>query len=48
MGNLVSPFWYVIVAGVARIEFRKFLGYGLIFAPLWFLLGVLIFTYLPC
>jgi short-chain fatty acids transporter len=48
MGNLTTPFWYVIIAGVARIEFRKFLGYGLIFAPLWFLLGVLVFTFLPC
>lgn len=48
MGNLISPFWYVVVAGIARIEFRRFLGYGLIFAPLWFLLGVLIFTFLPC
>lgn len=48
MGNLTTPFWYVIIAGVARIEFRKFLGYGLIFAPLWFLFGVLVFTFLPC
>jgi short-chain fatty acids transporter len=48
MGNLVSPFWYVIVAGITRIEFRKFLGYGLLFSPLWFLLGVLVFTLLPC
>ncbi len=48
MGNLVAPFWYVVIAGVARIEFRKFLGYGLIFAPLWFLLGVLVFTFLRC
>lgn len=48
MGNLISPFWYVVVAGIARMEFRRFLGYGLIFAPLWFLLGVLIFTFLPC
>ncbi|HWP44799.1 MAG TPA: TIGR00366 family protein [Blastocatellia bacterium] len=48
MGNLTTPFWYVIIAGVARIEFRKFLGYGLLFAPLWFLFGVLVFTFLPC
>lgn len=48
MGNLVAPFWYVVIAGVARIEFRKLLGYGLIFGPLWFLLGVLIFTFLRC
>ncbi|MCL4441503.1 MAG: TIGR00366 family protein [Firmicutes bacterium] len=48
MGNLTSPFWYVIVAGIARIDFRKFFGYGLIFSGIWFLLGTLIFTFLPC
>jgi short-chain fatty acids transporter len=48
MGNLCSPFWYVIVAGIARIDFRKFFGYGLIFAALWFILGVICFTFLPC
>jgi short-chain fatty acids transporter len=48
MGNLCSPFWYVIVAGIARIDFRKFFGYGLIFAAVWFILGVLCFTFLPC
>ena len=32
MGNLISPFWYVIVAGIARVDFREFFGYGLIFA----------------
>jgi short-chain fatty acids transporter len=48
MGNLVAPFWYVIVAGIARVNFREFFGYGLIFALLWFVLGVLIFTFAPC
>lgn len=48
MGNLCSPFWYVIVAGIARVDFRKFFGYGLIFAALWFVLGVICFTFLPC
>lgn len=48
MGNLVAPFWYVIVAGVARVNFREFFGYGLIFALLWFVLGVLVFTFAPC
>jgi len=48
MGNLCSPFWYVIVAGIARIDFRKFFGYGLIFAAIWFILGVICFTFLPC
>jgi len=48
MGNLVAPFWYVIVAGIARVNFREFFGYGLIFALLWFVLGVLVFTFAPC
>jgi short-chain fatty acids transporter len=48
MGNLCSPFWYVIVAGIARIDFRKFFGYGLIFGAVWFILGVICFTFLPC
>ncbi len=48
MGNLCSPFWYVIVAGIARIDFRRFFGYGLIFAAIWFILGVICFTFLPC
>ncbi len=48
MGNLCSPFWYVIAAGIARIDFRKFFGYGMIFALIWFILGVLCFTFLPC
>lgn len=48
MGNLLSPFWYVVVAGIARVDFRKFFGYGMIFAALWFVVGVLVFTLLPC
>ncbi len=48
MGNLCSPFWYVIAAGIARVDFRKFFGYGMIFALIWFILGVLCFTFLPC
>jgi short-chain fatty acids transporter len=48
MGNLCSPFWYVIVAGIARVDFRKFFGYGMIFAAIWFILGVICFTFLPC
>jgi short-chain fatty acids transporter len=48
MGNLASPFWYVIVAGVARVDFRDFFGYGLLFAALWFVLGVFVFTFAPC
>ena len=48
MGNLIAPFWYVVVAGVARVNFREFFGYGLIFALLWFVLGVVVFTFAPC
>ncbi|NOT62673.1 MAG: short-chain fatty acid transporter [Acidobacteria bacterium] len=48
MGNLVAPFWFVVRAEIARIDFRTFFGYGLIFALLWFVCGVLAFTLLPC
>jgi short-chain fatty acids transporter len=48
MGNLTAPFWYVVVAGIARVSFREFYGYGLIYAALWFVLGVLVFTFAPC
>jgi short-chain fatty acids transporter len=48
MGNLTTPFWYVVIAGIARLDFRRFFGFGLIFAALWFVIGVLAFTFLPC
>jgi len=48
MGNLVSPFWAVVGAGIARVDFRKIFGYRLIFAAIWFTMGVAIFTFLPC
>ena len=48
MGNLTAPFWYVIVAGVARVDFRTFFGYGLIYAALWFAIGAVVFTFAPC
>lgn len=48
MGNLISPFWFVVRAEIARIDFRTFFGYGLLFAALWFVVGVLVFTFLPC
>jgi short-chain fatty acids transporter len=48
MGNLMSPFWYVVIAGIARVDFRVFFGYGLLFAALWFVIGVLVFTFVPC
>ncbi|HXW06947.1 MAG TPA: TIGR00366 family protein [Vicinamibacterales bacterium] len=47
MGNLLSPFWVVIAAGIARIDFRQFIGYNVVYAALWFALGVLCFTFLP-
>ena len=48
MGNLTAPFWYVVVAGITRVDFREFYGYGLIYALLWFVLGVIVFTFAPC
>lgn len=48
MGNLLTPFWYVVIAGVARVSFRDVIGYGMIFAALWFGIGVLVFTFMPC
>jgi len=48
MGNLASPFWYLVVAGIAGVDFRSFYGYGLAYAALWFALGTLVFTFLPC
>lgn len=48
MGNLISPFWAVVGANIARIDFRLIFGYRLIFAALWFSIGVVIFTFLPC
>jgi short-chain fatty acids transporter len=48
IGNLTSPFWYVVFAGIANVDFRSFFGYGLLFALLWFILGVAAFTFLPC
>jgi short-chain fatty acids transporter len=48
MGNLLTPFWAVVGANIARVDFRLFFGYRLIFAALWFVIGVLCFTFLPC
>jgi short-chain fatty acids transporter len=47
MGNFLSPFWVVVVAGIARVDFRTFFGYGIIFSLLWFTLGVGILTFVP-
>jgi short-chain fatty acids transporter len=47
LGNLLAPFWYVVIASIARIDFRRCFGYGLLFAALWFVIGVLSFTLLP-
>jgi short-chain fatty acids transporter len=47
MGNLLSPFWMIIAAGIARVDFRTMFGYSMVFAALWFGLGVAIFTFVP-
>ena len=47
MGNLLSPFWAVIAGGIARIDYRQYIGYNLVFAAIWFTYGVLCFTFLP-
>lgn len=45
MGNLLAPFWIVMVAGIARIDFREIFGHCFIFALLWFAVGVGVFTF---
>ena len=35
-------------ASIARIDFRQYFGYRLIYAALWFTMGVIAFTFLPC
>ena len=47
MGNLLTPFWVTVAAGVARVDFRRFIGYLFAYAAIWFVLGVLIFTLIP-
>jgi hypothetical protein len=34
----------IIVAGIARVDFRAIFGYCLLFAGLWFPLGVTVLT----
>jgi len=48
VGNLITPFWALVGATIARIDFRLYFGYRLIFAALWFIMGVVAFTFLPC
>jgi short-chain fatty acids transporter len=48
VGNLCTPFWATIIASIARVSFREFIGYGMIYAALWFVLGVIVFTFAPC
>jgi short-chain fatty acids transporter len=47
MGNLITPFWIVVAAGIARVNFRTMFGYCVLFSVLWFVLGVGIFTFVP-
>jgi short subunit fatty acids transporter len=44
IGSTAQP---VLLAGIARVDFRTFFGYGVVFALLWFTLGVGIFTFVP-
>src|SRR5689334_16615982 len=48
VGNFITPFWYVVIASIARVDFRSFFGYGVAFGALWFVVGVLVFTFAPC
>jgi short-chain fatty acids transporter len=47
MGNFLSPFWPVLIAGIARVDFRTFFGYGVVFSLVWFVLGVAVITLVP-
>jgi short-chain fatty acids transporter len=47
VGNLVTPFWAAVGAGIARIDFRRFIGYQFAYAAIWFVLGVIVFTLFP-
>lgn len=47
MGNLLTPFWALVGASIAGIDFRQYFGYRMIFAAVWFVTGVLAFTFLP-
>ncbi len=47
VGNLVSPFWAVIAAGIARMDFRTYIGYNYVWVVMWVGLGALCFTFLP-
>ena len=47
MGNLLSPFWAVIAGGIARIDYRQYIGYNIVYAAIWFGFGVFCFTFLP-
>jgi len=48
VGNFITPFWYVVIASVARVDFRTFFGYGVVFGAIWFAIGVIVFTFAPC
>jgi len=47
MGNFLSPFWPVLIAGIARVDFRTFFGYGVVFSLVWFALGIAVITLVP-
>ena len=47
VGNCLSPFWVMVIAGIARVDFRTFFGGGVVFSLWWFVLGVGILTFVP-
>ncbi len=46
VGNLISPFWAVIGAGIAKVDFRCYIGYNYLYVLLWVGIGTLCFTFL--
>ena len=46
--GLIALAFIPVAAGIARIDFRTFYGYGLVFAAIWFVIGALVFTFAPC
>jgi Short chain fatty acid transporter len=37
-----------LIVGATRVDFRLMFGYRLLFAAMWFVMGVVAFTFLPC
>ena len=45
MGNPLAPFWIVMVADIARIDFREIFGHCFVFALPWLVVGVGVLTF---